>query len=197
MSHKTLELHFDFASPTTDRAYDRVPRIAQDTGATLPWHPMLPGGMFEAMGNASPASVPAKGRWLNDGIARWTGRWNVPFTFNPHVPINLRALMRGACGQPMRRPAGSRRELDAVCDATGVAPRGDAGELALVPTQAGLDAAAITALAADPEVKADLVARTAAPLARGAFGAPTSFVDPPTFFGRDRLDFARDALAAA
>jgi 2-hydroxychromene-2-carboxylate isomerase len=80
-----------------------------------------------------------------------------------------------------------------------VAPRNlnDPGEVAAVLTAAGFDAAAFMTLVSDPEVKADLVARTEASVARGAFGAPTFFVDDQMFFGQDRLHFVRDALAAA
>jgi 2-hydroxychromene-2-carboxylate isomerase len=43
MSDKTLEFHFDFASPTTYLTYTQVPRIAQETGAALVRHPMKDG----------------------------------------------------------------------------------------------------------------------------------------------------------
>jgi 2-hydroxychromene-2-carboxylate isomerase len=51
------------------------------------------------------------------------------------------------------------------------------------------------ALVADPEVKARLAANTEEAVARGAFGAPTFFVGEAMFFGQDRLDFVREALA--
>lgn len=199
MSAKTLEFHFDFASPTTYLAYTQVPRIAQETGATLVWHPMLLGGVFKAAGNASPITVPAKGRWMNEDMARWARRWGVPLAMNPHFPINTLMLMRGACGLLMRQPDDFRRYVDAMFHAMWVAPRnlGDPAELATVLTEAGFDAEAFMALVADPGVKAHLVVRTEASVARGAFGAPTFFVGQQMFFGQDRLDFVREALAAA
>ena len=77
------------------------------------------------------------------------------------------------------------------------APRnlGDAEVLAHTLCEGGLDAARITALAAEPDVKARLVANTEEAVARGAFGAPTFFVGERMFFGQDRLDFVREALA--
>jgi 2-hydroxychromene-2-carboxylate isomerase len=198
MRGKTLEFHFDFGSPTTYLAYTQLPRIAQETGATLVWHPMLLGGVFKATGNASPVTVPAKGRWMNDDIARWARRWGVPFAMNPHFPINTLPLMRGACGLLMRQPDDFPRYVEAVFHAMWVAPRdlGDPGEVAAVLARAGLDAAAFTALVGDADVKAELIARTEASVARGAFGAPTFFVGNRMFFGQDRLDFVREALAA-
>jgi 2-hydroxychromene-2-carboxylate isomerase len=199
MSPKTLEFHFDFGSPTTYLAYTQVPRIAQETGAALAWHPMLLGGVFKAAGNASPITVPAKGRWMNEDMARWARRWGVPLVMNPHFPVNTLTLMRGACGMLMRQPDDFQRYVDAMFHAMWVAPRNlnDPGEVAAVLAEAGFDAATFMALVADPEVKADLIARTEASVARGAFGAPTFFVGPQMFFGQDRLDFVREALAAA
>jgi len=196
MNDKTIEFHFDFGSPTTYLAYTQLPRIAAEAGAKLVYHPMLLGGVFKATGNASPVSVPAKGRWMGDDIARWAKRWGVPFAFNPHFPINTLTLMRGATGLLMRQPDDFKRYADAVFHAMWVAPRnlGDAAELAAVLTAAGFDPAAFLALVGDAAVKAQLVADTEASVARGVFGAPTCFVGEQMFFGQDRLDFVREAL---
>jgi 2-hydroxychromene-2-carboxylate isomerase len=197
MSNKTLEFHFDFGSPTAYLAYTQVSRIAKETGATLVWHPMLLGGVFKATGNAPPATVPAKGRWMFDDIGRWAKRWGVPFAMNPHFPINTISLMRGACGMLMRQPDDFQRYVDTVFHAMWVAPRNlnDPAEVAAMLTGAGFDAAAFAAMVGDADVKADLVARTEASVTRGAFGAPTFFVGKQMFFGQDRLDFVREALS--
>ena len=46
----------------------------------------------------------------------------------------------------------------------------------------------------DSDVKDTLKANTENAAARGAFGAPTFFVDGEMFFGQDRLDFVAEAL---
>jgi 2-hydroxychromene-2-carboxylate isomerase len=193
---KTIEFWFDFGSPTTYLAHTQLPRLARETGAQLIYKPMLLGGVFKATGNASPVSVPAKGRWMNGDIARWVARYGVPFALNPHFPINTLTLMRGATGLQMRQsPDVFTRYVDAVFDAMWAQPRnlGDAGELAAVLANVGLDGEAFAALVADPEVKAALVAQTEQAVARGVFGAPTCFVGDEMFFGQDRLEFVRDA----
>jgi 2-hydroxychromene-2-carboxylate isomerase len=162
---------------------------------------MLLGGVFKATGNASPVSVPAKGRWMGQDIARWAQRWGVAFVFNPHFPINTLTLMRGAVGLQMRRPELLIRYMDAVFNAMWVQGRdlGQAAEVAAVVASAlaphGLSAEAFAALVADPDVKAELIARTDAAVARGVFGAPTFFVGNQMHFGQDRLDFVQAALA--
>ena len=197
MSGKAIEFWFDFGSPASYLAHTQLPGIARAAGARLDYRPMLLGGVFKAAGNTSPVSVPAKGRWMFQDLQRWARRYGVPFTFNPHFPINTLTLMRGAVGLQMREPPSFARYLDAIFDAMWARPRnlGDAAELASVLRGIGLDPEAFAALAADPEVKAALVARTEEAVARGVFGAPTCFVDGQMHFGQDRLDFVRDALA--
>jgi 2-hydroxychromene-2-carboxylate isomerase len=158
---------------------------------------MLLGGVFKATGNSSPVAVPAKGRWMGQDLARWARRYGVPFAFNPHFPINTLTLMRGAAGLRLRQPQDFERYAGAVFQALWVTPRnlGDAEVLAATLAEAGFDPAAFTALVADAEVKAALVASTEEAVARGVFGAPSCFVGGELFFGQDRLDFVREALA--
>jgi 2-hydroxychromene-2-carboxylate isomerase len=195
---RTIEYFFDVGSPTAYLAWTQLPKIAAETGAQIAWRPMLLGGVFKATGNASPVTVPAKGRWMNDDIARWARRYGVPFAFNPHFPINTLSLMRGAAGLQMRRPADFLRYLDAVERAMWEAPKnlGDPAVLAATLAAAGFDADEFIALVGDPEVKAKLVATTEEAVARGVFGAPTFFVGDAMFFGQDRLEFVREALLA-
>jgi 2-hydroxychromene-2-carboxylate isomerase len=198
MDAKTIEFWFDFGSPTTYLAHTQLPRIAREAGAELHYKPMLLGGVFKATGNASPVSVPAKGRWMAADLQRWAAHWGVPFTFNPHFPINTLTLMRGAVGLQMRRPADFTAYVDAVFDAMWVNPRnlGDAAELARVVAGAGIGVDEFMALVSDADVKAALVAATEAAVARGVFGAPTCFVGGRMHFGQDRLQFVREDLRA-
>lgn len=198
MSARSVECFFDVGSPNAYLAWTQLPRIAGETGAELVWRPMLLGGVFKATGNASPATVPAKGRWMDRDIARWARRWGVPFALNPFFPINTLTLMRGATGMQLRHPADFDRWLAVIFPAMWARPRnlGDPAVLALTLADAGFDPDAFTALVADPEVKARLIATTDEAVARGVFGAPSCFVGDELFFGQDRLDFVREALLA-
>jgi 2-hydroxychromene-2-carboxylate isomerase len=197
MSPKTIEFFFDFGSPTTYLAHTQLPRIAAETGAQLVHRPMLLGGVFKATGNASPVTVPAKGRWMMQDIARWAAHYGVPFVFNPHFPINTLLLMRGAVGLQLKRPEAAAAYIDAIFQALWVQPRdlGQVAEVEAVLAPLGITPADFIALTGDPEVKAALTAGTEAAVARGVFGAPTCFVGDAMFFGQDRLDFIRAALA--
>ena len=198
MSAPTVEFFFDVGSPASYLAWTQLPRLAAETNAVVAWRPMLLGGVFKATGNASPVTVPAKGRWMNEDIARWARRYGVPFAFNPYFPINTLTLMRGATGLQMRRPDELPRYLDVIERAMWEASKnlGDPAVLAATLAEAGFDAEEFVALVGDPEVKAKLVATTEEAVARGVFGAPTFFVGDAMFFGQDRLEFVREALLA-
>jgi len=59
---------------------------------------MLLGGVFQATGNASPVTVPAKGRYMLADLARFARRYGRTAAVQPHFPINTLTLMRGAVG---------------------------------------------------------------------------------------------------
>ena len=195
---KTAEFFFDFGSPTAYLAWTQLPGIAAQTGATLVYRPMLLGGVFKATGNASPVSVPAKGKWMGQDIARWAKRHGAAFAFNPHFPINTLPLMRGAVGVQMRQPERLDAYLSAVFTAMWAQPlnMGDLAVTAATLGAAGFEPEAFMAMIGDAEVKAKLVANTEEAVARGVFGAPSIFVGDTLFFGQDRLDFVREALSA-
>jgi len=198
MSDKTVEFFFDFGSPASYLAWTQLPAICSAAGATLAYRPMLLGGVFQATGNASPITVPAKGKYMLTDLARFAQRYGVPMRFNPHFPINTLVLMRAAVGVQQREPARFDDFVTAMFRAMWVDGRnmGDPPVVAEVLAGAGFDPQAVLALTADPAVKEALKAATEEAVRRGAFGAPTMFVGSQMFFGQDRLDFVREALAS-
>ena len=74
---KTVEFYFDFGSPATYLAWTQLPRLCAESGAQLVYKPMLLGGVFQATGNASPVTIPAKGRFMLQDLARYARRYVV------------------------------------------------------------------------------------------------------------------------
>ncbi|AZF63002.1 MULTISPECIES: 2-hydroxychromene-2-carboxylate isomerase [unclassified Pseudomonas] len=194
---KTLEFFFDLGSPATYLAYTQLPALCAATGATLVYQPMLLGGVFKATGNASPITVPAKGRYLFNDLARYAQRYNVTLKFNPHFPINTLMLMRAVTGMQLHQPERFQGFIDCLFRALWVEGRnmGDPAVVAAVLTEAGFNPEEVLALANDESVKAALKDNTEQAVQRGVFGAPSMFVGNQLFFGQDRLDFVREALS--
>ncbi|MGJ7493722.1 2-hydroxychromene-2-carboxylate isomerase [Variovorax sp. RT4R15] len=197
MTH-SIDFYFDFGSPAAYLAATQLPHIAADAGATLVWKPMLLGGVFQATGNHSPAEIKLKGRYLNKDMARFAKRYGVPFVHNPNFPINTLLLMRGAAGLQTEQPERFMDYVKAIYDAMWVDGRNmnDPATVGAVLQAAGFDAAAVLALANAQATKDRLKATTQEAVERGVFGAPTMFVGDEMFWGQDRLDFVREALAA-
>ena len=193
---KRFEFWFDFGSPASYLAWTQLADIERSTGARAVVCPMLLGGVFQATGNHSPATIPAKGRYTFVDFARHAKAYGVPLTHNPHFPINTLMLMRVATCLQMQQP----ERFNAFCDAVFKAIWVDALNLndpaitAKALADAGFDPGALLALSNDPGVKEQLKATTATAVERGVFGAPTFFVGDQMFWGQDRIHFVKEAL---
>ncbi|UST99041.1 2-hydroxychromene-2-carboxylate isomerase [Pseudomonas siliginis] len=193
---KTVEFYFDLGSPATYLAHTQLAKICADTQSELIYIPMLLGGVFKATGNASPAMIPAKGRYMFQDLDRFAKRYGVQLRFNPHFPINTLILMRAVTGMQMRQPQRFAEFVDCLFRALWVEGRNlnDPQTIAAVLTENGLDPQEIIALTNDESVKAALKENTEAAIKRGVFGAPSMFIGDQLFFGQDRLDFVEEAL---
>lgn len=193
---KTVEFFFDLGSPASYLAWTQLPALCARHGATLRYRPMLLGGVFQATGNASPAMIPAKGRYMFTDLGRYAVRYGVPFGLPPGFPLNTLALMRGVIGMQLRSPERFEALLAALFNGLWAQRRNlaDNAVLAQLLGEAGFDPAELQALATDGEVKAALKQATEEAVERGVFGAPTCFVEGQMYFGQDRLDFVEDAL---
>ena len=194
---KTFEFWFDFGSPAAYLAFTQIPSIEAETGAKAIYCPMLLGGVFQATGNHSPATIPAKGKYIFNDFNRFAKRYGVPFNNNPHFPINTLLLMRGATGLQQQQPEQFSAYCSAVFQAIWVHAlnMNDPATVGAALHKAGFDPQKLMALANDQATKDALKASTTEAVSRGVFGAPTFFVDDQMYWGQDRLDFVKEALA--
>jgi 2-hydroxychromene-2-carboxylate isomerase len=193
---KTFDFWFDFGSPAAYLAATQIAAMEKASGATAIWRPMLLGGVFQATGNSSPATVPAKGRYSFADFSRFARRYGVPLSVNPHFPINTLMLMRGAAGMQRTEPGRFMDYCRAMFSAIWIESLNlnDPAIVAAALERAGFDPAALMALCNDPVTKDDLKAATQLAIERGVFGAPTFFVGDEMFWGQDRIDFVLEAL---
>jgi 2-hydroxychromene-2-carboxylate isomerase len=195
---KRVDFFFDVGSPASYLAWTQLPGMCQKAGAQLVYKPMLLGGVFQATGNVSPVTVPAKGRYVNMEYQRYARRYGVPLTMNSHFPIITLQLMRVVTGVQLKLPQQFNDVLAAVFKAMWIDDL-NLNEPALTSrtlASAGLTQAQVEGLIGDPEVKAALRANTEEAVGRGVFGAPTTFVGEEMFFGQDKLDLIKEELAS-
>jgi 2-hydroxychromene-2-carboxylate isomerase len=157
---------------------------------------MYLGAVMQATGNRPPATVEAKRRYLHDDIERWVQRYSLPYAMNPKFPQNtLNALRLALVAQKGDRFGELHRRL---FDAMWVheANLEEVEVLAGIAAKAGLDASAGMSAIHEQSIKDELKSNTEEAIRRGAFGAPSIFIGDRMFFGNDRFEFIREALAA-
>ena len=193
---KTFEFWFDFGSPAAYLAFTQLPKLERATDSTAVYRPMLLGGVFQATGNHSPATIPAKGSYIFSDFNRFAKRYGVPFSSNPHFPINTLLLMRGAIGMQQQHSEQFLAYCSAVFQAIWIDTlnMNDPATVGAVLHKAGFDPQKLMTLANDQVVKDSLKTTTTEAVTRGVFGAPTFFVGNQMFWGQDRLDFVKEAL---
>lgn len=188
---RKLEFFYDYVSSYSYLANHHL-RSMRDV--EISYRPMFLGAVMKATGNNPPGTVPAKGAYLAKDLARWAGKYGIPFRFNSIFPQNtLKALRLAVVAERW----GTFFDLhQPLFDAMFVHDRdlSDDGVLADILRDSGLEAADYLSAADDEDIKAALTRNTEQAVARGAFGAPTFFVGDDMFFGNDRFEFVREAL---
>jgi 2-hydroxychromene-2-carboxylate isomerase len=189
-----IDFYFDFGSPTTYLAFCELSKVAERTGATISWHPVLLGGIFKLSGNQSPALNPAKARWMVEDLQRWAALRGVPL--RPRgIPANTLALLRVAIS--LRDDPRFLSYCRAVFDGLwrdGLQLPEDAAFDSLL-ANCGLSRAEFDARSADPQARQALLLATEAAVKRGLFGVPTFFVGGQMHFGQDRIDWVERACS--
>jgi 2-hydroxychromene-2-carboxylate isomerase len=162
-------------------------------GAKIVYTPILLGGVLKATGNASPITVPAKGKYMNLELKRWARRYGIAELSNKFFPINTMKLMRGAVAS-QQLGVFDRYHATIFPAFWGEGLNlGDDGVLTGVLEAAGLPSAEIIRAIDTDQVKNLLRLNTDDAVARGMFGAPAFFVGGEMYWGNDRLDWVEEA----
>ncbi len=191
---KTVDFYYDYGSTASYLAWTQLPEICAKAGATINYKPMLLGGVFKSTGNTSPLLVEAKAAYLKKDITRYVEYYDIPFSMNPHFPLNTVSIMRGAMW------AAATEHLEhynkAMFEAVWVEQKNmaDPDVVTQVLEAAGFKSGPIIEATGQTDIKKALIDATNEAVERGVFGAPTMFVGGEMFFGQDRLDWVKKAL---
>jgi 2-hydroxychromene-2-carboxylate isomerase len=197
----SLQFYFDFGSPNAYLAHRIIPDIERRTGARFDYVPILLGGVFKLTNNRSPmeafGGVKNKLAYEARETERFVARHGLTaYRMNPHFPVNTLRMMRGAVAAQRLGVFGAYVEACFRAMWEDGLKMDDPAVVADALAAAGLDSAALLAMAEEPEVKQALIANTEAAVAAGAFGSPTFSLDGEIYFGKDRLRDVEEALVA-
>ena len=187
---KRVEFFYDYLSPFSYLADTQLPEIARRTGAEIAYRPILMGAIMKSVGNAGPLSIPSKAAYNIAEFQRWAKRYGVPAQFSPYFPFNTIRIVRGAIAAQL---VGRFAEFHSAAFRAIWEQAQDLSEeeaLQRLLNEAQIDPALIEG----DEIKNRLRANVDEAVERGAFGAPTFFVNGEMFWGNDRLDFVEEAL---
>ncbi len=192
--NKVIDFYFDYGSPATYLAWTQIYKIVEEADANLNMIPMLLGGVFKETGNASPATVPAKSKWMGADLRMYAKNYNVEFNSNSFFPINTLNLMRGAIAA---------QKLDIFEKYSDTIFKGiwvkdlNLGDLEVLKDyleKSGIPADELFKLCQDQEIKNELITNTQEAVSKGIFGAPSFIIDGILIFGQDRLHFVKNLL---
>jgi len=196
-----IRFYFDFGSPNAYLAHRLLPDIAQRTGASLRYVPILLGGLFKMTGNQSPmqafGNIKNKLAYEQLETRRFIQRHQITeFRMNPHFPVNTLHIMRGAVAAEALGVAPA--YIDSVYKDMWERERkmDDPDVIRCALQEAGLDADEIIRLTQTDEIKAQLLANTQEAFDAGAFGSPSFTVDGELYFGKDRLRDVEEQASA-
>lgn len=184
--------YFDFTSPYSYLASEKIDVLANKYGRKVQWRPVLLGAIFKALGTVSLVKQPSMGDYSVKDFARSARFLGVPYNHPANFPVSSVAPSRAYYWLHGQDCTLARSFAHEVFRAYFVAGRdiSDAAVVLELAAKVGADETALVALAAgmiDPAIKERLRTETEAALARGVFGAPWVVVDGEPFWGADRL----------
>lgn len=185
----TLTFWFDVHSPWCYLAAHRIGDIARKHACELIWRPIHLPRLLDEIGGRKPLEENAAFvRWFKQDVVDWAALQGLPIAYHPQYPLrNSRALR--ACQYAAEEGKGEqfvKRILRAYwAEAADIT---DLDRISVWADEADLDAATARQAAVSETYKQRIDANTAAAIARGVFGVPTTDTGSKLYFGNDRLD---------
>ncbi|HVL56690.1 MAG TPA: 2-hydroxychromene-2-carboxylate isomerase [Burkholderiaceae bacterium] len=192
-----LDFYFDFSSPYSYIASERIEELAARHGYHVSWKPILLGVIFKTTGGV-PLTMghPWRAKYSVMDFARSAEFHGVPFRMPSRFPQPTqnaaRALLwlqRNAPDKAVAFLHEAFRELFAR-DGDLSAPE----TLERLARAVGADPQAVAAGTQDPQIKQALVELNEEAARLEIFGAPTVVVDGEKFWGADRLPYVERRL---
>jgi len=181
--------YFDFSSPYSYFAAQKIDRTLEACGRECQWKPFLLGALFKITGSQPLSTIPMKGDYcLHDWerLGRMTGTpWTLPESF----PVPTQAAARTFYWLDDNDPALAKTFALAVFDTyfgQGIdisAPE----KVVEIAAALGVDGAALMAALGEDTIKQRLKDETATAIDAGVFGAPFFIADGESFWGSDRM----------
>jgi 2-hydroxychromene-2-carboxylate isomerase len=184
-----IAFRFDFASPYSYLAAEKIDALAERFGRQVVWKPVLLGAIFKHLGTVPLVRQPGKHDYSMHDFARSARFYDLPFHMPTRFPISTQVPSRAYYWLHGQDCALARRFAHEVFRTYFVDGR-DVSETAVVLNIAAkldIDPTALSSAVENQAIKDKLREETDAAIALGVFGAPWITVDGESFWGADRL----------
>lgn len=184
-----ISFYFDFTSPYSYLASERIDELAAKYDRRVKWRPVMLGAAFKASGMPLLVTIPLKGEYSKRDFDRSARFMGIPYSFPPKFPVSSLVAARAYYWLHGQDCAKAREFARAVFRAYWIDGR-DISETAVVLAIAGdqgLEVGACETAIGTQEIKDRVKNETDAAIAQGMFGAPYFMVDGEPFWGADRL----------
>jgi len=184
-----IEFYFDFSSPYSYLAAEKIDALAARFGREVTWRPILLGAVFQHYNTTSLVKQPGQGDYAVRDMAREARFLGVPFTMPSRFPVPTQAAARAFYWLQGSDVAVAKQFALAVFRAFYVEDKDISSPQVVldIAVAQGIDRAAMDASIHGPEAKERLKRETEAAITMGLFGAPWMVVDGEPFWGADRL----------
>lgn len=187
---RIIDFYFDFISPFSYLAHQRLPGLAAHFGYTIDFHAADLADLKRLAGNTAPkmTAIPLKLRYSRIDQQRWADRYGVPIT-PPSGSHDSSWLNRGTFYAADRNQAGE------YVTAVWTRMRRDGRDLAEESTwkkvagDLGWKSDDFIGFVRSEASKARYQHSTQQAHERGVFGVPTMMIGDEMWWGNDRLDF--------
>lgn len=192
-----IEFFFDFSSPYSYIAAEKIDALAARHQRTVNWRPILIGAIFQKTNAVPLVHLPLKGDYSLRDFPRSARFHGLPFNMPTKFPLPTQSAARAYYWIAERDIHQAHAFARAVFQALFVADR-DISDLAVVleiAAQLGIDSDDLSQAVASSEIKERLKNETENAFAQGVFGAPFFIIDKEPFWGADRLPQVEHWLA--
>lgn len=195
---RMLDFYFDLCSPYGYLAAEQIEGLAERTGVTVTWRPILLGAVFKVTGGAPLTESPLKGDYAVRDFRRSAAFYGVPYRQPSRFPIGTVLAARAILWARTHAAARYKALALAFYRAYFREDRdlSQSEVVADVLAREGFHADAVLAACAEEALKAELKAQVDGAIARGVFGSPFFITDGgEAFWGADRLPMLEAWLA--
>tara|TARA_B100000900_G_scaffold364794_1_gene339631 strand:+ start:485 stop:1069 length:585 start_codon:yes stop_codon:yes gene_type:complete len=185
----TIDFYFDFISPYSYLAHQKLIHINKENKIKINYRPVLLGGLHKLGEITAPAFNERKMKNMRDDCELVAKKNNIKFKWNSNFPVNSLHLMRGFLVIDDK----IKNEYIDVCfkaywkDDINISEEDKINEIL---KNCKIENLKFLKDIQNPKIKDELKQLTKMAFDKNVFGAPTFVVNNKLFWGQDRLEYA-------